>query len=67
MTAVSESGASPWLSVLALDLSPVSAAILLTLLFTSLVCLIEVPSRAQASLRACLSWPFVVYLFIFLS
>lgn len=47
-------------------LSPVSTALLLSLIFTSLICLIEIPSRSKASVRACLGWSFVLYVLIFI-
>jgi len=63
---VTEGGASGVLGVEGLALSPVSTALLLSLLFTSLICLIEIPSRSKASLRACLGGSFVVYVLIFI-
>lgn len=47
-------------------LSPVSMALVLSLFFTSLLCLIEIPSRSKASVRACLGGSFVVYVLIFI-
>lgn len=40
-------------------------SILLAVLFTVLICLIEVPSRAKTSLRSAIGWPLLFYITIY--
>lgn len=63
---MTEGGVSGGAEADGFGLSPVSTALLLSLIFTSLICLIEIPSRSKASMRACLGWSFVVYVLIFI-
>ena len=63
---MTEGGTSGVSGIESFVLSPVSTALLLSLIFTILICLIEIPSRSKASVRACLGWSFVVYVLIFI-
>ncbi len=51
-----------------LDLGPsaIGCAVLLTILFTCLLAFLKVARDSQASARACVGWPFVAYVLIFL-